>query len=554
MESGSIDIWKSLVGVALFMLGMGFLESAVKKLTGRRFKLFLKKQTSNNLKAIFGGAALTGLLQSSSIVNLITLAFVGAGVIGMSSALAIMLGSNLGTTLSSWLVAYLGFGAGIDSFAYPLTGLAGIASFLFDKERKAYQWCSILLGVGLLFVGLGYIKTGIESLIISFNFSAFNSYPVIIFLLIGVVITSLIQSSSATVAIVLSALYADAITLYTATAITLGAEIGTTLKLILASVGGSAVKKRVALGNILFNVITAVPVIIFLSSINTFITDVLHVENKLFALVTFQSLVNVISILLFFPLLNTFSRFLEHRFINEENETLFINKTGIQDVDIAIAALKNETAYYLYQVTGYCIDTLGIANQQWQKDPLLPFIKKNNTDKYDHIKAIYGDVHAYYMSLQGKTTSETSLQELEKLMFAVRNAMYGAKNMKDIQHDIEHLSNSSNDVKYDFFIAAKGKADSFYSHYILILDNPASANFESLSQLYNSVQENYTQTLKTLYEETITHKISDTEISTILNFNRELYSSFKALVMALKDYILNEEQAAYFDGLPGFIR
>lgn len=554
MEGDSIDIWKSLVGVVLFILGMGFLESSVKKLTGRRFKLFLKKQTSNNLKAVFGGAALTGLLQSSSIVNLITLAFVGAGVIGMSNALAVMLGSNLGTTLSSWLVAYLGFGTGIDSFAYPLTGVAGVTSFLFDKESKIYQWCTILLGIGLLFVGLGYIKTGIEALVISFNFSAFNSYPVIAFLLIGVAITSLIQSSSATVAIVLSALYADAITLYTATAITLGAEIGTTLKLILASVGGSAVKKRVALGNILFNVITAVTVIIFLSSINTFITDVLHVENKLFALVTFQSLVNVISILLFFPMLNRFSRFLEHRFINEENETLFINKTGIQDVDIAISALKNETAYYLYQVTGYCIDTLGICNKQWQKAPLLPFIKKNNTDKYDHIKAIYGDVHTYYMSLQGKTTSDTSLQELEKLMFAVRNAMYGAKNMKDIQHDIEHLSNSSNDVKYDFFIAAKGKADSFYSQCILILDNPESANFESLSQLYNSVQENYTQSLKTLYEETLTHKISDTEISTILNFNRELYSSFKALVMALKDYILNEEQAAYFDGLPGYIR
>src|SRR5688572_24385198 len=122
----SFDIWKSLAGVAIFLLGMKFLEDSLRQLAGRPFKLFLKKQTSNKLKAIGGGAIVTGLLQSSSVVGLMVLAFVGAGVITMQNALAIFLGANLGTTINSWIVALLGFKFNIESFALPITAVAGI--------------------------------------------------------------------------------------------------------------------------------------------------------------------------------------------------------------------------------------------------------------------------------------------------------------------------------------------------------------------------------------------------------------------------------------------
>jgi len=97
----SADIWKSLAGIAIFLLGMKFLEEGLTDLAGRRFKLFLKRQTTNNIKAIAGGAVVTALLQSSSIVNLMVLAFVGAGVVKMKNALGLVLGANLGSTLTS---------------------------------------------------------------------------------------------------------------------------------------------------------------------------------------------------------------------------------------------------------------------------------------------------------------------------------------------------------------------------------------------------------------------------------------------------------------------
>jgi len=97
----SIDIWKMLAGIAIFLLGIKFLEESLQELAGRRFKLFLKKQTQNKLKAIGGGAVVTAVLQSSSIVGLMVLAFAGAGIIHMQNALAIILGANLGTTISN---------------------------------------------------------------------------------------------------------------------------------------------------------------------------------------------------------------------------------------------------------------------------------------------------------------------------------------------------------------------------------------------------------------------------------------------------------------------
>ncbi|MBK8496371.1 MAG: Na/Pi symporter [Chitinophagaceae bacterium] len=122
----SFDIWKMLAGIAFFLLALNFMETALKQLAGRKFKLFLKKQTIHSIKAIGGGAIVTALLQSSSLVNLLVLSMVGAGIIQMENALALMLGSNLGTTLSSWLIATLGFNFKIDSIAFPVAGIAGV--------------------------------------------------------------------------------------------------------------------------------------------------------------------------------------------------------------------------------------------------------------------------------------------------------------------------------------------------------------------------------------------------------------------------------------------
>src|SRR5690349_3948175 len=143
----SLDIWKMLAGIAIFMLGMNFLEEGLHNLAGRPFKLFLKRQTSNKLKAVIGGAVVTALLQSSSIVNLMVLAFVGAGVIQMRSALALILGANLGSTFCNWIIATVGFEFNIENFALPVAGISGILLILTNKESKWNYWFRLLFGL-----------------------------------------------------------------------------------------------------------------------------------------------------------------------------------------------------------------------------------------------------------------------------------------------------------------------------------------------------------------------------------------------------------------------
>ncbi len=146
----SFELSKMAAGVGLFLLGVSFLEESLRKLAGRTFKIFLKRQTTNKLKAVAGGAIVTGVLQSSSVVNLMVLAFVGAGVLTMQNALAVILGANIGTTLTSWIVATLGFKINIESLAYPIVGVFGIAMVMLPRENRGYHWSKFLFGFGLL--------------------------------------------------------------------------------------------------------------------------------------------------------------------------------------------------------------------------------------------------------------------------------------------------------------------------------------------------------------------------------------------------------------------
>jgi len=535
---------------------MSFLEEGLRQLAGRPFKLFLRKQTSNKFKAIAGGATITGVVQSSSVVNLMVLAFVGAGVIQMQNALAVILGANLGTTFNSWIVATIGFRFNIESFAFPIAGVFGILMMLTNKESRWYQWSKLLFGFGFLFVGLNYMKTGIEDVVKQVDLGSLDQYPLIVFFLIGLLITSLIQSSAATIAIVLSALHVHAISLLAATAIVLGSEIGTTFKLVLASVKGIAAKKRVALGNLIFNIITALIVFIFLLPVNRFITEVVGIGDNLMALVFFQSLVNLTGIILFFPFLNLIGRFLERRFLTADNETTFINKVRPADTELALAAMEKESKHFIYQVAGLTLDAFDKnaefpANLQLNKD----FKQKSLMENYEYIKRLHGEMHKYAVQLQNYLTDTPMIGRLNQLISSSRNSMYAAKNVKDAYPDIEQLKKSSNDLKYDFYRQSSEMIKEFYERVVqLLMSNGQDLSFKELSAVYQLVQEGYARTLHELYKGGLVKNLSDTEFSTLLNFNREMYTSQKSIVFALKDLLLTEKEAAWFDELPGFIR
>lgn len=548
----SFDFWKVLAGVTIFMLGMMMLEEALQQLAGRPFKLFLRKHTTHKLKAIGAGAVVTALLQSSSIVNLMLLAFVGSGIIQMENGLAMMLGSNIGTTFTSWIVATVGFEFNLESLALPATGIAGIGMMLLNKHSKWFQLSKFFLGFSFLFVGLNFMKKGVEAMVQQTDLSRFNDYSVFLFLLIGVLITALIQASSATIALVLAALHAHAIELQPAMAIVLGAEIGTTIKLFIASAKGIAAKKRVALGNFLMNVIISLLLIFLLGPIDNLITQQIGITNNVIALVVFQTLVNLISILLFYPFLQPFGKFLSARFTQNNDETLFIHKIKPGENELAVQALQKEAAYFLQLVIDYSkrvFELNHINNGQ-----TAAFIKKPAEEQYEFIKHLHGDILSFYVKQQAMQLQPDEAVHLQRLISSVRNGMYAAKSIKDASFDAALLRNSSNDKKFAYYNESREKIDHLLVNLTGILQQPTAETATTLIQLYKQIIEQYTQELQELYRQSSIEHLNETEISTIINYNRELYTAYKSLLLAAKDLLLNEQEAAQFDELPGFIR
>jgi len=554
MTSG-FDFWKTLAGLSIFLLGMYFLETSIRQLAGRSFKLFLKKHTSHRLRAVAGGTIVTGILQSSSVVNLMVLAFVSAGIISMQNALAVILGSNLGTTMSSWLIATLGFKLDIENFAFPITGIAGLAMMIIREENKWHQLSRFFLGFGFLFIGLSFIKTGVEHFVSGIDLSLLKKYPLFIYVLAGLLITSLIQSSSATVAIVLAALYTNVITLKMAALIVLGSETGTTIKLLVAAANASAISKRVALGNFLINTSTVIVIFIFLNPLLRFISGTLRITDPLVALVFFQSFINGSSILLFYPFLSGFGNFLNRLFRKAGDVTLFIDKVRFTDKELAFVAFKNETRHFLEHVIGFSLSVFEVYKHPgFTSTDTRDFDRKNIQEKYDNIKDLHGRIHNYYVQLQTQSNLKEDTELIDLYISAVRNGMYAAKSIKDALSDIQQLRNSSNDVKYGFYLEMRQKFEDQLMIMIDLLKSSGPSRKEDLVHIYKLVVNNYSRQLAVLYRSGTTQRLTEIEVSTIINFNREIYTCLKSLIYALKGYLLNAREAGSLDELPGFIR
>jgi len=548
-------IFQLAAGIGMFLFAMYLIEESLKNLSGRNFKLFLQRRTKNSISAVGAGATITAILQSSSMVSLMVLAFLGAGVFTMQNALAIILGANLGTTISGWIVATLGFKMNIEVAAYPIIFIGGIMLMLLGK-RKTFKYISFfLLGFGLLFVGLSFMKTGMENHVSSFDFSAYADMPLIIFLLMGFVITSIVQSSSVTMALTLSALHVGAVSFPVAAAIVLGSETGTTLKILLASIGGNASKKRVATGNFLFNLASTIVAFILLKPILLLISDVLKINDHLIGLVTFSTFVNLISIIIFLPLLNRFSRALEKLFTTSGvTETAFIGNANLAEPETALDLFKRETEFFIYNSMIFNLELFGNYSKLKKENSefeLLNEKRKNHIksidEKYIFLKQVQGKLQAFYLSLRNKVTDVQNAQ-LNQIISSVRSAMHSIKSMKDISSNIANLRDSTNDVIYNLFVQQKKETEDLYEKLNLLIKDKSS-DLKVLHSIFEDIQKNYSNSLNNFYKDAQEISIDDSDISTALNLNRELFTSNKAMLMAVKDFLFEEKEALRFNDI-----
>lgn len=544
-------------GLGLFLFGMLQMEEALKILGGRSFKLFLKKHTENKFKAISSGTIVTAVLQSSSLVNLMVLAFVGAGIMTFRNAFSVTLGANLGTTLSNWILAYVGFNFKINELALPVIGIGIVLFMFFSGNNKVKTVSRFLFGFGILFLGLDFMKQSFSLLFQSFDFTPYLNYPRILFALFGFVITAIIQSSSATIVILLSALYSGVLTLPVVAAMILGAELGSSVKVILGAIGGIAEKKRLGLSNFLFNLFASILAYIFMDQLLLFI-DYAGIKSPYIALVAFQTLFNIGSIILIFPFLNVFCSWMEKRYKDDErSSTYFLSRVTAPISEMATELMEKEAFVFLQRVVLMNMRAFHLEDQNISRLPDNEIILERDnafatyTDRYLDIKKAEGEMADFYYKMnEGNLEHQDSLR-LSRLMASVRNAMYAAKSIRDVYEDRLELRNALNNEEYKQYREIQEELRQFYVKLIGVMQFSEHGKlFEDLVLLLENIHKSYNNRMKELYKEGIQHQINEVDLSTLLNVNREVFSSCKALVFSVKDLKLTEEEAQSFDNIP----
>src|SRR5690606_17426870 len=331
-------------------LGMNMMTDGLRLAAGDSLRTWLAHSTATRPRAAGSGFLLTALVQSSGVVSVATLGFTNAGILGMRQAAWVIFGSNVGTTITAWIVALIGLNLKIDVLALPFIGV-GIIMQLAAGTRRIGHIGSALAGFGLLFLGLDFMKNAFAdtaTLLPVAKLGAGTIWDLMIAVLAGAVLTALMQSSTASLAVVLTASAQGLVTPMLGAALVIGANVGSTFMVVLASMGATAAAKRLATIHLSFNVITAIVAFLLLSPlwwITSILANTLHQNTLAAQLAVFHSLFNVLGLLLMWPLADYLLKWVEGLFHQREvatTELQYLDETVMAVPEMGVAALSSE--------------------------------------------------------------------------------------------------------------------------------------------------------------------------------------------------------------------
>ncbi len=301
-----------LGSLALFIYGMKVMSEGIQKAAGQKLREILGAITKNRLKGIFTGFITTAIIQSSSATTVMIVSFVNAGLLSLKQSLGVIMGANIGTTVTAWIVAFLGFSVSMSDYALPLFLVAII--LLFSNKSTSRSWGEMLAGFAILFLGLELLKSGVpdvkgsvDSLAFLQSLTGHGIFSVMIFVLIGTLVTIIVQSSSAAMAVTILLCERGVIPFEMAAGMVLGENIGTTITANLAAIVGNVHAKRAARAHFLFNVFGVFWMVLvfpfFLQLIDYLVSlemasPMVSQESRPIALALFHTIFNILNVLI----------------------------------------------------------------------------------------------------------------------------------------------------------------------------------------------------------------------------------------------------------------
>lgn len=544
-----IDIWKLLGGLGTFLFAMFTIEDAIRKLAGRSFKRFIRQQTEGRLRSILSGTIVTAVLQSSSAVSLMVLTFVGAGIMAIDNAIGVILGSNIGTTATAWIVATIGFKLDIEAFALPIIGIGGLILIFLGKSQWYSNFSKLLVSFGFLFMGLAFMKDSMEQVASSISIEDLPSYGIFTYVLVGTVLTAAMQSSSATIAIILTSVHAGLLPFEGAASMVIGANIGTTATVLIGGIRATQIKKRIAASHFIFNIVSAILGVILLWPLTWLITDIVGdiKENAVIGIALFHSIFNIVGVLFFLPFIGFFSKQLVRLIPDKKSQvTHFIQGISPTVYDAAVSGIKKEVEGLAADAMEYNLTVLGVHNHVVRR-----FLVKEDEDtskQYVDLKILQSEIFQFATEVQNNELSKEENAAVVRLMHSARETLNAAKSIKDVEHNILDFDSQDNTFLQAVLENIKKRMINHYEHINEIIsqeDHEEIAN--DAMKLLKKLRKEDRKYVKMVMDEVKNDGIEDLLLSEVLMVNREFIHSTQLFIHAILELKLLPEEIGFFE-------
>lgn len=526
-------------GLAIFLFAMHSLERGIRQSGGDGLKRWIVNRTDTAVGAASYGVLVTAIMQSSSMVSLVVLAFVSAEALPLFNGIGVVLGANLGTTVTGWVVTIVGFKMDLQAMVVPLLGIGAALSLGYVKNEKVKGIGMALFAFGLLIFGLDIMKSSVAGVSEMFDISSLKDLPAWVYLLIGLLLAAVMQSSSAVMIIALSMLNSDIVQLSDAAAVVIGADLGTTSTTVLGSLGQSIIKKQLAFAHVFFNLLVNALAFTFLLPVLPELLNFFSITDSMFGLVTFHSTFNLLGLLIFLPILKYYTHWIQRLLPTRKDQRAEYFAVPVEVPDAAIDSLKSALLQLKSDALRLNLHVLDLSVSEVDRTQRLreSSLVGSFEEQYESLKAFEGDLIRYAGQLRlTKLTTEQG-NEVANIVETARALVYASKTLKDVRHDFVQLR-SAIDVSLGEELQRSHQdfMRSFFDELIPLLFSEHEAQYltekaEALSELNGRHQQEANNIVSQ-------HMVKDgnaiMQISTWFNLNHELHHYVRYMLTAVE--------------------
>lgn len=545
-------------GLWMFLFGVSLFEDAIKNLATKSFRNLIKNATNTLFKSIGTGVFATAILQSSAVVSLMAVSFVGAGVLDFSHAIWIILWTNIWAPIADIVLGNLWLRFSLSSLALPLIGLSSLFLLIFSRSTKLKNIFKIFIGLWLLFLWLGYMRDSMLSLASSVDLLQYINLPLFIYFLLWLVLTILMQSSSATIVLVLTAASSGIIDYRMWIPLILWAFLWTTLTVVLWSLGWNYLKKQVAFSHVFFNLFSVILWFIFFPIIVVALQAITF--NTIVWLSIFAIWFKILCVLIVTPFIWLFVRFLQKLF--PEKKTILwlaIDNVSPNVIDASFLAIHNDSIFLIKKVFKYIlniwlIDEKEVLKKNGKKISLIDKEYCIDIEKLDQqyvfIKKIEQSLIGFSTNVKRNSLSWKDIDQMSSYFLIISNIVYAAKYMKDIRQNIENLQMNSDIWFQDRYKEFRGVLIELYKNISEVIDgkhdNELLQHIVVLLKKIHMVDQDF---LNSFSQATVKTKSEQLALSDLLHINRSFYLSSVSLVSSLQDLFLSKDQKLILEEL-----